>query len=1130
MSEALFALDEVGAPIAAGQWRLANIQLHNWGTIHGYYSLPIPRKGVLITGESGAGKSTILDAIASILTPDQNVKFNAAASGGSGGDSGRDRMSYVRGAYGRSIDEKTGELRTDYLRMQATCSGIGLTFENGLGECWFAGRVFHVPARTQDKAKLSSAFFCREEQTDLAMLMDQVRSGQLRTTIKQVFPDAAIFAKSSQFQGRLLRATGIQNPTTIALLHKTVAAKNVTNLDALMREYMLDPPATFAQAKQAVERFQNLREAHHQVVAAETQINILHPIRGLCDKREKALAALENNARLRALLPVFITAERTELATRELDKEQQALTDVEESLRQNTLATTQCEEQRRAIQRQQDQLGGAALEGLYERQRQAQSRLAAIEANRTRVRATIGTIDSGKVPTSASEMHQLHQALEKEQQALAELKRENLRAREDAAHQRTGFAKEIRACKEEIDSLKLRKSSIPRHLIDVREKLAAALSCDAAAFPFVGELIDIVEPEWEGAAQRLLRSYGQTMLVRDEDASAVARYVNANRLTDRHGGGVYLVYERVPEHPERPSVQLEPQSLVHKLRVQPGVFHEWVSIRLARDFNYRCVAHPDELAKYRYALTREGLIRRGARHEKDDRKNLHERTSWVVGTSNEKRLEAFIARLEAEREKYDAAQQTYEQLQARTDELAREGGKLSELQQLTWEDLDAQTVTADIAQRDAAIAALQRPGSELAHLSEKLSELTDQRDELTSEAATLQQQKGSLTERIEQLRRHIHPVEPQQGEALQPADREALYQICWKERRPTLATIEAWDQRGRDYFERRSAELNGDISECQRKIEKQQGEYMKEWAPYLPSSEPCIDAVADFLDRLKDLETDNLPRFKQDFRKLLAEQAQNEISALSFEIGSAAKKVHERIQPVNASLRSAYYDQERKRYLQIEPRDSKTSNVRKFMAELKAITAGQVNVQGESEQAARERFARIEALMEKLDDTNVKYRLWRQEVLDTRRHVTFRASEIDAEGNEKDHYEGSQGRSGGQSQKLVTFCLAAALRYQLADIGKQTPRYGTIVLDEAFDKTDTHFTRDAIKLFDRFDFQLVLASPMKIHGVVESSIGGVIQVSLDDTNHTRIATATYEDAPSDAAAAATKVAGDEISS
>ncbi|MBL3960778.1 hypothetical protein FH728_24850, partial [Bacteroides thetaiotaomicron] len=50
--------------------------------------------------------------------------------------------------------------------------------------------------------------------------------------------------------------------------------------------------------------------------------------------------------------------------------------------------------------------------------------------------------------------------------------------------------------------------------------------------------------------------------------------------------------------------------------------------------------------------------------------------------------------------------------------------------------------------------------------------------------------------------------------------------------------------------------------------------------------------------------------------------------------------------------------------------------------------------------------------------------------LDTRMHVSFLGVEISEDGNRGAVYDSSQGLSGGQAQKLVFFCLAAALRYQ----------------------------------------------------------------------------------------------------
>jgi len=119
--------------ISQGQHRLRRVQLVNWGTFHGAFDLPVPRKGLLVTGPSGSGKSSLLDAIASVLVQPKWLSFNAAAQESGMGDRTRSLVSYVRGAYKRESDETTGEVATTYRRRDATWSGIALTFDDGAG-------------------------------------------------------------------------------------------------------------------------------------------------------------------------------------------------------------------------------------------------------------------------------------------------------------------------------------------------------------------------------------------------------------------------------------------------------------------------------------------------------------------------------------------------------------------------------------------------------------------------------------------------------------------------------------------------------------------------------------------------------------------------------------------------------------------------------------------------------------------------------------------------------------------------------------------------------------------------------------------------------------------------------------
>ena len=147
--------------------------------------------------------------------------------------------------------------------------------------------------------------------------------------------------------------------------------------------------------------------------------------------------------------------------------------------------------------------------------------------------------------------------------------------------------------------------------------------------------------------------------------------------------------------------------------------------------------------------------------------------------------------------------------------------------------------------------------------------------------------------------------------------------------------------------------------------------------------------------------------------------------------------------------------------------------------------------------------------------------------LDTRFHVAFYGVEVDAAGNRGAVYDSAEGLSGGQAQKLSSFCLAAALRFRLTGMGESAskarksrvevdgkvyPRYGTIILDEAFDRADADFTRTSMEVFDQFGFHMILATPEKLLQPVEDYIGGVLMVECKDRRTSTTSSLTIEEA------------------
>lgn len=116
--------------------KLTGIRLINW---HAFQDETIPiNNSVLLTGENGVGKSTILDAIQFVLTCSKN-NFNKAANE----NSKRNLIGYVR--------YKTGKEDKEYEREGNVSSHVALEFYEELKNNYFIiGAVIDSSSSTSD--------------------------------------------------------------------------------------------------------------------------------------------------------------------------------------------------------------------------------------------------------------------------------------------------------------------------------------------------------------------------------------------------------------------------------------------------------------------------------------------------------------------------------------------------------------------------------------------------------------------------------------------------------------------------------------------------------------------------------------------------------------------------------------------------------------------------------------------------------------------------------------------------------------------------------------------------------------------------------------------------------------------
>ena len=152
-------------PEMLGGFRLKHIEVFNWGTFHHrVWRLTLDGKNALLTGDIGSGKSTLVDAITTLLVPANRIAYNKAA----GADfKERSLRSYVLGYYKSERSEAGHAAKPVALRDHNSYSVILGVFHNaGFNQTVTLAQVFWQKDANSQPARF---FLVADQQLDIAI-------------------------------------------------------------------------------------------------------------------------------------------------------------------------------------------------------------------------------------------------------------------------------------------------------------------------------------------------------------------------------------------------------------------------------------------------------------------------------------------------------------------------------------------------------------------------------------------------------------------------------------------------------------------------------------------------------------------------------------------------------------------------------------------------------------------------------------------------------------------------------------------------------------------------------------------------------------------------------------------------
>ena len=1094
-------------------FRLKRLEVYNWGTFDGrVWSLELNGRNGLLTGDIGSGKSTLVDAVTTLLVPSQRVSYNKAA----GADAKeRSLRSYVLGYYRSEKSESTGSSKPVALRDAASFSVILGVFSNeGMSQDVTLAVVFWMKEPHGQPARI---FVGAEKELSIADDFANFKAdiGYLKKRL--VDAGHEWWEAFPKYGAWFRRRFGIDNEQALELFHQTVSMKSVGNLTDFVRDHMLESFEVRPRIDALIDHFDDLNRAHEAVLKAKKQISLLIPLVSDCDKYQELAKEAESLKESRDWLRPYFASLKLAL----LDRRLELLKDERERLTRQIEAS---ESKVRSLRKDQIDLrsqitqnGGDRLEWLEGKIAQLGTERDNRSTKADRYSVHVGALGETVPETEEAFLEQAkNHALILEESRTGEASLQNS-ITEDKFEQK-GKSAERNLLKDEIESLKSRRSNIPSDQVAIREALCQALSLCEDDLPFAGELIRVREDQrdWEGAAERLLRGFAISLLVPDHCYPQVSEWVDRTHLRGR------LVYFRLRNDRRSIHEALHPDSLVHKLEIKEDTQHyQWLEHELHLRFDLACCTTHDQFRRERLALTRQGQIKHpGGRHEKDDRSRIDDRSRYVLGWSNLGK----IATLESAKQLLeDAILKVMLRIQAAETDMRKFRDRITTLERLDefkhFHEIDWQSVATEIAGYQVELEETRASSDLLLGLSKKLEDAKEAEEEeerqqksKRDDLGATRAKEGAAKEMRDDTSDGLADIEVGTLD-LKRDQFDQMREEALGEHQLSVESCSKRESEVREWLQKRIDNKNSSLNGVRDKIVRAMTDYKNWYKIETTDVDSSIESADEFRKMLQVLEHDDLPRFERRFKESLNTNTIREIAAFSVQLENERHMIKERIERINASLSEINYNPSR--FIRLEAEATPDAEIRDFLSELKACMEGSLTG-SDDDQYSEAKFLQVRQIIDRFrgrEGVTELDRRWTQKVTDVRNWFTFAASERWREDDkEHEHYSDSGGKSGGQKEKLAYTILAASLAYQFGlEWGKTRSRsFRFVCIDEAFGRGSDESAEYGLQLFERLNLQLLIVTPLqKIH-IIEPYVSWVGFVQNADGRNSKLRNLTIE--------------------
>lgn len=1112
-----------------GSIRLAEISVFNWGTFSGLHTGAIDPQGTLVSGHTGAGKSTFIDALQPLLLPPRYTRFNTAAAQAEEKD--RSMVTYIRGRLG-SISDGNGRSTGKYKRTGETLSGIRALYRTERSNEITLAALFWMGADGSALGDVSRGYLVASGNYSLKTFLDAIRhreKGSIRwdnlSSQYKGRKDITVTQSFDAYAAAYRKHLWMPDEKAPALLARAMGLKRINDLTTMVRELVLEEPDTRDMGLQAIKEFSDLKAIHGELVGARLQHEALKLLPDRAEQRDREIKSRDQLQKLVNVLPAWHSARAIELLEEVIGDDRRQVQSLEKrQVELNKEVSDLQDELGKAIARY-EAAGGANLDALETNLEREKDVLAQREANCT---ALHGVLQKLKIPApdegwTESELSDLKNQLQKDIDATGD-QIEELKARQlGVLVQKEKLEEQSQGLKEELAELSKRKdSNIHSDYLRMRRLLADDTGILLGELPFLGELIDVKDTEsvWRGAIERALGFERHKLIVSPQRRSEVRDYFDRTKFRMKVG------FE-VTSNNAGPAT-FRPDSYLRKLVWGDHPARDWLKRYLVDHHSLDCVAR-DQMEGRPYCMTVNGLVQyRVGSYIKDDTRDIHDPLHWHLGFNNEARKAALAGKLTG------LLQQQQNQINDAAD-LGRQirakeafGEEAKAVMQFDWASINFMASRAAVKSLEVAIEKLKRSERDLTTANLWVLQCKSN----CNTANEMAQKAAAATELAKQaLNRHeskVSGLRPRASQILDEAAAEELAARCRLHpmRKDDIERIDEIEGDRKAALQTDLDKARSAVSGSERFLTNVMAEYRGKFGDKVndllnpqraDDNETFSRIVRDWLKHFTDLVEGRLPDLVDRFQKSLNHQTTQSLSMIRQAIDAQRSEITDRIEQINSILEQTEIKDGT--HLSLLATPLVLEPVQRFDDHLKAAIR---LAAGSDPEAHFDALQALIKLLERATDSQTRFNQDTQCQLDARYRMAFSVREWRPPPGKTytcpfadrqtvyDHAD-TTGASGGEKEGFSGFVVASALAYVLTPRGARKPSYCTVWLDEAFSNTSDGYAKRVLKVFRELGIHLNLITPFKNVELARSAVRSAVVVEKDSENDSFLSEVTWEE-------------------